>query len=49
MPLSKKAAKNDISKLFLFYHVVVVVYTVERTVNFITTAGVYVLKGSINN
>ena len=49
MPLSKKAAKNDISKFFLFYHVDVVVYTVERTVNFITTAGVYVLKGSINN
>ena len=43
MPLTKKAAKNDISEFFVFYLVDVVVYTVERTVNFVTTAGVYVI------
>ena len=30
MPLTKKAAKNDISKFFLFYHVDVVVYTLWK-------------------
>lgn len=42
MPLAKKAAKNDISKFFVFYRVDIVVYTVERAVNSVTTAGVYV-------
>ena len=42
MPLAKKAAKNDICEFFVFYRVDIVVYTLERTVNSVTTAGVYV-------